>query len=1373
MSGEELPRIGDAAPEGTLARFTDWSGGDIALATLRWYARQMRELITEGLPGGLCNGELLNAPAVRGAIRTSLPAKDATNLNSALTKFLAFLGAENEVEAQYEVEKILKARPAQNGKTEYLVAWKGYAEETWEPEENLLQNCAELLQEFRLSRQRKTLAAAVEPRRCAAAAAATPRGAPRSPCSSRSFTQYSRSDVGGRSAELGIYQGMSQPRSVGGNEASQLETTLALLRERAFPGDVAEDDGVGTRRAQADAAKDRSECVEDGVVAAVLEIVNQVVGCNEGDGMKESDEYAELARAVADMLQQIDRNRQVKRGPEYARMYSLVWAQLVSEGWHKELVSAEKRDDFYYFPPGCTRENTRIWKEVADDDKSVRFRSFPNVLRFLQRSNSHGTGGKPPAVPRGTAAPLAARIHPGQVDDADMVQQGRRGLSMASRDKQAEIEATTRSAWRGSRRGSATLAQRDRVAREELAAAFNRTGKVQNGFGTRFGTCQVGDVACVAIQVATQHRLALVDKCSNAVLGDLARQNFGWSDDLGPFGSQQIFLLAEGEAKSTAVFSRHRESQALVIHLFGTADPCQQQGYGTALLRMLQKFAGPVEIFVEVATGKIPAWWLSKGFLGTATKFSKPRLWQTTALLRWCLDTEALCTVFRHGQTFHLCPFRSCSYESHRASGVQHHIRSTHAELLARSQLWREPASFVACAPTVAARSNRDDRLYSNLEDTQLRDMVESDGEGGWRRKAELFDTNRSAASLRCRWYVLKKERDAFERRPSAGREKKEHDEQEKKWVRKIIALAKQTDKSDLPAKAETLFRMIKADLCSGVSSSEDEEDSDNDSDSAGDDDDHYRSRRRYHHQQDENQFENAVIRIGQEYQCTEIQTSSAEMPSKSDCTADCRAGQVVWDPTRISTFELQRYLTMLRSSDSQDTTDEYFVDPWPHEACGPKPQVQDHDNDPCNGLNRGEIPSDHPIVKPISAYPLRIDSALRHLAKCNYDTEQAGLGLQDLIQKENAEVDYATAIIEAIKTYGKDFAKVCSAINEATDRLGSRREPVTVAHVTEFYYSKWRHTDSCKEWRHSAQYRQSKQQVHGRESLNRQISTSTSTSRLVSSNSQNNRRQRRTVQTGIDKGIDDASEQRTHPGLYMCAKLSSGTRRRLSAEALLDGSEMGFNSEFFRKPGAVAKDAYSRSLLLDQPELYRGVEGQGEWRENSGKRKATGGDANCMHQKRSKKSQAEKLTLAEERTSDDATIRLSGLRVNQAPAVPLDEPPPKQQKLSHDQATAATTVSKDAGIRLAELVSGAVIAVYPSEDWTGPQPFWLARVDKVRVVTFLRTHFSLRHAVAHHSRIVSQPIYSHSVCVERNPRGGEVTFVTRSVHQNGRQRLM
>ena len=81
-------------------------------------------------------------------------------------------------------------------------------------------------------------------------------------------------------------------------------------------------------------------------------------------------------------------------------------------------------------------------------------------------------------------------------------------------------------------------------------------------------------------------------------------------------------------------------------------------------------------------------------------------------------------------------------------------------------------------------------------------------------------------------------------------------------------------------------------------------------------------------------------------------------------------------------------------------------------------------------------------------------------------------------------------------------------------------------------------------------------------------------------------------MQTGIDKGIDDASEQRTHPGLYMCAKLSSGTRRRLSAEALLDGSEMGFNSEFFRKPGAVAKDAYSRSLLLDQPELYRGVEG-------------------------------------------------------------------------------------------------------------------------------------------------------------------------------------
>ena len=42
-------------------------------------------------------------------------------------------------------------------------------------------------------------------------------------------------------------------------------------------------------------------------------------------------------------------------------------------------------------------------------------------------------------------------------------------------------------------------------------------------------------------------------------------------------------------------------------------------------------------------------------------------------------------------------------------------------------------------------------------------------------------------------------------------------------------------------------------------------------------------------------------------------------------------------------------------------------------------------------------------------------------------------------------------------------------------------------------------------------------------------------------------------------------SYERTHPGLYVCTELSYGTRRRLSANALQQGREMGFSSTFFK----------------------------------------------------------------------------------------------------------------------------------------------------------------------------------------------------------------
>jgi hypothetical protein len=65
-------------------------------------------------------------------------------------KKLLFSENENDEndDEEYEVEKILDRKFSSNGITQYLIKWKNYPENTWQPKKDLI-NCKNLIQQFR------------------------------------------------------------------------------------------------------------------------------------------------------------------------------------------------------------------------------------------------------------------------------------------------------------------------------------------------------------------------------------------------------------------------------------------------------------------------------------------------------------------------------------------------------------------------------------------------------------------------------------------------------------------------------------------------------------------------------------------------------------------------------------------------------------------------------------------------------------------------------------------------------------------------------------------------------------------------------------------------------------------------------------------------------------------------------------------------------------------------------------------------------------------------------------------------------------------------------------------------------------------------
>jgi hypothetical protein len=198
------------------------------------------------------------------------------------------------------------------------------------------------------------------------------------------------------------------------------------------------------------------------------------------------------------------------------------------------------------------------------------------------------------------------------------------------------------------------------------------------------------------------------------------------------------------------------------------------------------------------------------------------------------------------------------------------------------------------------------------------------------------------------------------------------------------------------------------------------------------------------------NPYANAYIREGDDFQCV--------VPGIGECqplppiavapVQDARVGSVEWDPTKVAGEDLHDYLAVLQKG--ADVTED----------------AMDEDKDADEEDEEKE--------------PIPTDIGLRHLHSCSYNVATARRGLERLV--EEMEVDElvltpadARRFADAIKEYGKDFRRVCRAMNkEGKAEVGYRK--VTVAQLTVFFYSQWKHTTAYRQWRRSVQQIQARE---------------------------------------------------------------------------------------------------------------------------------------------------------------------------------------------------------------------------------------------------------------------------------------------------------